>query len=431
MGVQSKAVAQILDALATNPGKDLILYCCTNYAQAIVAELREKGIQPLCICDSNPALHGSLFSDLEVISIDCASERFDDFMLFVANDFKLNAILYQLLESGKVEKHQIINYVPVVKRKGCLFMNHIRVCENDLLFCCGKETESTGRIFERNKMPTIKNTSDLPNYETLIDEIIALREQIMHDLENGIPCVCTGCVYVSDIYVTEKCKFSFLSWVGVDYCNFRCLNCAGFKSDVNRSKYIDFCVISDALSRRGLIDASTTIGLTNGEITVHPKRREVYKLCEKFINVMIFTNAYIYDESIAFMCSQGARIHVDMSAGTPETFAKIKGVDALEHVKDNLLKYAVVSSDSGINIKYIIFCGINDSVEEIDAFFNLIADLRIKMLSITHDICEEISNPEVVTKLVRHFEGKAKELSIPCSTTSLRLHKLTDIFFNI
>jgi molybdenum cofactor biosynthesis enzyme MoaA len=72
------------------------------------------------------------------------------------------------------------------------------------------------------------------------------------------------------------------------------------------------------------------------------------------------------------------QIITDLSAGTAETFKKIKGVDCFDKVLGNLGQYA--SSGGNVSVKYILFKGINDNIEEIEKFIDIAVRLKVSVL---------------------------------------------------
>jgi molybdenum cofactor biosynthesis enzyme MoaA len=123
--------------------------------------------------------------------------------------------------------------------------------------------------------------------------------------------------------------------------------------------------------------------LAAGEISVHPLRDRI--LTELQDNqCWIYTNASVYNGKIGEMLAKGhSRIYPSIDAGTPETFARIKGVNLFDKVCENLYRYSL---DGLVHLKYIILPGINDDDADIDGFIALCERLKIRDVDITRDM---------------------------------------------
>lgn len=91
---------------------------------------------------------------------------------------------------------------------------------------------------------------------------------------------------------------------------------------------------------------------------------------ENKMDVILSSNWSIYNQNFAdFSRDFGARLHISLDSGTPETFLKIKGVDCFDKVVDNLVRF---SENGGRTImKFLIIEGINDNKEDIIGFLTI------------------------------------------------------------
>jgi pyruvate-formate lyase-activating enzyme len=141
------------------------------------------------------------------------------------------------------------------------------------------------------------------------------------------------------------------------------------------------------MKERGIIDTDTTIQYSGGEISIHPLENEILAELQDHPCV-ILTNANIYSEKIGEILSKGrSRLYPSIDAGTHDTFAKIKGVDAFDKVRENLTRYA---ADGFVHLKYIILPGVNDNERDIDGFVRLCKTTKIAAVDITRE-CHSVA----------------------------------------
>ena len=98
------------------------------------------------------------------------------------------------------------------------------------------------------------------------------------------------------------------------------------------------------------------------------------------------TNASKFDDYLAD-CISGGRciICVSVDAGTHETYAKVKGIDCFEKVRDNLKKYSNI--DRGVvALKYIFLPNVNDNEDDIMGFIELCCKLNPGFVYLSFDL---------------------------------------------
>jgi len=174
-------------------------------------------------------------------------------------------------------------------------------------------------------------------------------------------------------------------------CQSRCFYCdvnKDFNARLHAGYYEKIFDAIEWAQRNDMIAQDAKWQISSNEITIHPYKERIYKLVEKKATTF-FTNCFIYDESIAANLAANPRSSINMSidAGTPETWRKVKGVDNFDSVKANLEKYEASSDHSGqVTLKYIIFPGINDSLEDYQALVGIMESLNAKHLTIACDL---------------------------------------------
>jgi adenine C2-methylase RlmN of 23S rRNA A2503 and tRNA A37 len=102
-----------------------------------------------------------------------------------------------------------------------------------------------------------------------------------------------------------------------------------------------------------------------------------------------YTNCFIFDTEIEnnLRLNPYSSINLSIDAGTPETWAKVKGVDNFDEVVRNLYKYAkACNRPEQITLKYIIIPGINDDLDDFLGVLKIMKDLQINAIAISRDV---------------------------------------------
>lgn len=153
----------------------------------------------------------------------------------------------------------------------------------------------------------------------------------------------------------------------------------------------------------GLIDPGACWQISSGEITIHPYKDRIYKLVQNK-TACFYTNAFIYDDEIAMNLQNNPKsaINLSIDAGTPATWAKVKGVDNFDLVTDNLVKYySHLSSPGQITMKYIVLPGINDNLADYESVVEIMKILGTNHLTISRDVSKKYcSNDDDYKQLI-------------------------------
>jgi len=414
----NKVILQIKNAIITKPDIELVLYCRTLFTKQLIIGLAKHDICPLCVCDENPDLHGTLYEGLDVMSIDSAKEKFGKFLIYIANIQKLYEIIHKLEEKGIDGAEQIINYSKLSKRRGCYFLTgRCVVVNNNLHFCCG----DTDKLWQT---PSVRFTGD---YNKLVNDFIDLRDKTMNELEEGITNLCSDCRMVKDVFVPLSYKISSITDGRFFSCNFNCVYCCSIRDTEDNN--IDLPTLIKTLEDKNLIDDNANVYYSNGEITVYKGRNEIYRCLERFTQNKIFTNALLYSPEISKLMQTNTDIMVSMDAGTPETFYKIKGVDAWERVCKTLRRYKDEASGSAIELKYIFLPGLNDNKTDIEGFFDLVSEIKPGRIFISSDYTHPELINEHTIEMARYFYKSAKNLKIPLSCASQVFSEILNISY--
>jgi pyruvate-formate lyase-activating enzyme len=385
----------------------------------LITELQQYDITPLCVCDGNPTLHGSLCCDIEVMSIESAIELFGDFLVYTRNVQKRYEIIHYLESTAKIAKERIINYVPLFLKKGCHFLTSgCVVLNNHLHFCCG----DTGKIWDT---PSVEFDGD---YDKLVDEFIELREKTIQELEVGIRNKCSDCPLVCDVYIPQFFELTSIRDGRFSVCNFKCVYCCA-----NRERHSDNVInlpkLINAFEQKQTFALNANVYYANGELTVNPERKEIYECMKSFTQNQISTNAFIYSPEIAELLQTNTVILVSMDSGTPETFRKVKGVDGWTGVCDTLRKYSISALEGAIELKYIFLPGLNDNTTDINGFFALAKEIKAGRVFISSDYTNEQAITEHTIEMAKYFFNQAKLLNFPIVSSSQFMSKKLGIAY--
>lgn len=108
-----------------------------------------------------------------------------------------------------------------------------------------------------------------------------------------------------------------------------------------------------------------------------------------------------------------------LDCGCRETYLKIKRTDAFDDCIKNLKEYISHAKDKNqVILKYIFLPNINDNVEEIDKFFEVVKNIGCTNVSFALEFCQALRHkkgqkiPKNLYGLFDYAEKKAKDLNI-------------------
>lgn len=379
-------------------GENVALYCYGIYASYMLCYLEKfQGVLPAVVIDNDSRKRGVAEFGVPVMPFSEAEEKYAGLQYFICSDDFKYAIIGDLLEKG-VNSENIINYVPVEKKRTCLYFY------NRLLLVLGVGGRGTQVISHCNKdsFKTATMSTRIPIGNGNYDGLEQILKTAFSDFENGSLDVCKDCVLNKEQYIVSRAykknykQVAFYQATCAD-CLSHCVYCcvggsskekpitklnslesyAGFLNSVFALDRIDDdfnCAID--MSER---DSDRKIGLVVEEL----KRAGLSPLAFK-VNSCFLT----YSPNLAELMRQGMTYTVwSLDAGTRETYKRIKQVDAFDKVMENVKRYIGQDAFGGrfIVAKYLIVKGMNDNEEEFDAYLKLVTDLGLKFVSLGFD----------------------------------------------
>lgn len=172
------------------------------------------------------------------------------------------------------------------------------------------------------------------------------------------------------------------------YCNVHSGGLGTFNKQQHANYYEKVFGMLEHAINNGLIAPDAVWQVSSGEIAIHPYRERILNFV-KNKSAIFYTNCFIFDEKIAnnLASNPSSKINLSIDSGTPKTWYKVKGVDNFSHVMGNLVKYFNSSSGQDqITMKYIVYPGINDNIEDYLSVIEIMKILKVKHLSVSRDV---------------------------------------------
>lgn len=393
----------------------LVLYGAGRNLDNVFSLLKQKGYNPVCICDSDSAKVYTTkhFAKeqcfMQIMSLKDVISKYPNAEFYVTTNAPVKfEIMKDLLDFG-IDKCRIVNYRPFTRRIGCDHLECVLKFGGSAYSFCNAIDKSV-RIPEL-PFSAVNHTPD----EDILESLKQLRLTAMGDMENSGAGGgwCIGCSHIK----TEYCHPNFDEWnlstlsIGTySVCQLKCVYCnnkwipkPNSRTDLERVMKFSKKLIAD-----GIITKSTDILICNGEISINPM---INHILEGFTeNPCRFeTNGVIYSSKIERVLKGGlSSISCSLDCGTEESYYKIKGHRYFSDVCNNLKRY---SQHSSVALKYILLPGLNDSKADIDGFFCFANEISASSITLSRDVIDIESfdrNIDVVLSTISYFVESAK-----------------------
>jgi pyruvate-formate lyase-activating enzyme len=345
----------------------VILYGAGGHAQECIDRWLAEGLNPVCFVDADAQKHNKTLGGLGILPLSAAIERYPDYVLRLTQTYEnLPGVTEDLLRSG-IPRCRIGYADPFEWRKGCGQMGrHIGLAYDTFHICCHDT------FYQR--------VARTENIDSVVGEAKKYVAELIDDLRKGRSTSCDQCPALREGIWDKEPKL----WrVGIssDFdatpCDFKCVYCV---DGVRCSRAVDKSITPLEVIKKvhaAIKDDAVILGLAAGEITVAPWGDAALDFIrEKCWYTQLSTNASVYNEKIAALLRDGIiEVNVSLDAGTRETFARVKGRDCWNAVKDNAGKYAAARGK--FHLKYIMLEGINDNKADMDGFLELCGKLKV------------------------------------------------------
>jgi len=388
-------------------GEQVALYCYGILASHLLNYLeRFYGVLPAVIIDNDERKRGTAEFGVPVMPFSEAKEQYKDLQYFICSDDFKYTIIGNLLENG-VKPESIVNYVPVEKRRTCLYFY------NRLLLVQGHE-DGTHFISHCNKdsfKPQTAGTT-VSSKDGSFAETGAILDGAFASFESGAMEACRHCVMNKEQYIVSRDwkkhykSVAFYQSTCAD-CLSHCVYCCvgGNRKGlppVRMSSLESFAGFAASVFALDRIDDDFTCAIDMSERDYDAKIRIAVKSVEGAgltpLAYKLNSCLLIYSEALAELLRRGmAYVVWSLDAGTRETYRKIKQIDTFEKVLQNVRRYIAEDAFHGrfIVAKYLIVKGVNDNEEEFDAYLRVVTELGLRFVSLSFDFNVEADDGDL------------------------------------
>lgn len=300
----------------------------------------------------------------------------------------------------------------------CFMMKHaLHFFYDEIRMCC---SNASGPVF-------------YPNYDGSDvdwDYVYKIRKNCVKEINSffskkSYPDECKGCFEIESALKDKRIK-DFPNLIEKIYiqnymsCNAKCSYCT-FANQERGYKYKVLPLIQ-SLINKGLLSKTAYVYMSGGETTISPEFEDLLSLLLSYLDsrIEIISSGIKYCKSIEEGFIQNKlNMLLSLDSGTSETYKEIKNVDKFNQVVDNLRVYTTASEHAKeyITLKYILVDGVNDNIDEINQFFNIVSELGIKTVRLDVDfqkysLSNDIKVPSYYSELFTHFNSKASDLGL-------------------
>ncbi len=250
------------------------------------------------------------------------------------------------------------------------------------------------------------------------EKIFERKNKIIQDFQNNIaPECCPECSYLKsvnsfDLAVSKVFKKIYISnWrhcnCGCVYCDYRNVTKSKFSPRKRASKYYDVLPILKQMADKNMIDENTEFIFLGGECAVLKEFDEIVDFIEPIIKkrVLIYTSAVQCSNSIKnLLAKDKCMVVTSLDCGSPETYKKIKRIDAFDDVINTMKEYKKSAGENfkHVTLKYILLPKINDNTDEIGKFLKVVRSLGVQNTFLELDHRVELARKH--TKIPEHFK---------------------------
>jgi hypothetical protein len=398
-------------------GKNTALYCHGLFADTNILYLDKfYGATPAVVIDNDPKKKGFAELGVPVMPHAEAAEKFEDLHYYIQGNTYIYSVTGDLLSKG-VKPENIINYVPVEKRDGCLIAetsigisgSHCNVC-----YECG---------FNYNKnhcRMAYDGSADFDEQFALFRGNAFINEDSGYDCRSDCPMHKSG-------YYAARPKIRLIGNYNSDYCELACMYC--FLRELGMSKqkcemrfrdWLEILLKSKVASEPLVLHMCPTEKTKDGDV------EESLGICREnadaFEAVHLFSCCYAYRENLEPLLAKGmAKAFWSFDAGTEETFEKIKQrKNIFNRVLDNVAKYRKADAFGGFSIipKYSIFKGVNDNEKDFDGFIEICKSFNVKYCGIQWDYADNDNTDGRDFEIARLLCSKITDAGLKTTYTS-------------
>lgn len=276
-----------------------------------------------------------------------------------------------------------------MKYKSCRFIEHgiyFSYTGNGQLYikhCCNMD----GAPFhEQDIIQTVSDINDID-----FDDILKKKKIMRQNAKKGIyHPLCEKCWWeLKDGDWDDEDYFSQITLAPIIRCNSRCVYCEIGNDDklYNSKQVFEMFPVIQKLMSENLIRFDGSLRYMGGEPTLIS---DFEKITDLFVEngipeIYLPSSGIKYSKAIERACKKidKCEIFISIDSGRPETYKKIKGINAYGLVLKSLKNYSknTISSKENVISKYIVVPRYNDNTSEIDEWIKESIKSGIKSLA--------------------------------------------------
>ena len=199
---------------------------------------------------------------------------------------------------------------------------------------------------------------------------------------------CKNCWELQEQEIDEEDYISHITLANLTKCNSRCVYCYIGEDEQYHSAPQKYRLYPHILKMKeqGILKFSGSLRYMGGEPTLLTDFEQITNLFveNNIPEIYLPTSGIKYSKAMEQACSKVpyCEIYISIDSGCPETYKKIKRIDAYNIVLKSLKNYVENSTRKDLVIsKYIALLGYNDTTEEIDKWLNEQKSIGIKSVS--------------------------------------------------
>jgi len=404
--------------------RPLVFYGAGNWAKAHFSLVDAGGagivcdtnIAPVCFADKDERKHNTVFCGYKVYSVKEALTHYPNALVVLTCGFEILTSVVQYL--SEIVSPELLRYpYETYYGMGCQHLGTNFTTLGDNLVCC------SGKGFIN------PNITMFAPWDEIFLEHKNFCEAVIKKLITGDLNACSGCPELNKGFHVVKPELHYFG-LGSNFrgtnCNYLCPKCSHLCLNESKNNKYDQIVASEFIKyfwdnhkRLGIkINYSRfVVSIAIGEPTLLPD----FKNFLDFINSkeeiapLLLSNASIYSEPWAETLQNNVKSEmlVDISAGTVETYKKIKGVVCFDKVLDNLVRYKSMSinPDYCIRLKYTFYDGINDNFDDVNGFLKIAKKLKCRV-EFSTDVFGDKKITNTIRELFMYMENELKREKI-------------------
>ena len=259
-----------------------------------------------------------------------------------------------------------------------------------------------------------------------IDEYVKNRQVHVDAFNSGdLPACYKNCSLYEDCdNLSSKVCFEVINVSNRTNCNCNCIYCdlrengnQEKRDELNKRVPYDIHPVLTDMQNKNLISYRCEYFIGGGEVSEYPKEEIEWLLLfalSNNCNIQLMSSAIKFSPEIAKVLSVATvNFKISPDAGTKKTYEKVKRVKAFDRVWKNIAAYiqaAKNNPEAVIEIKYVLIPGVNDSVEELDAFLKMCKKAKVEniVVDIEHYWLysgDEKKIPDSLVNAVKYFEN--------------------------